>query len=1127
MTEKYKAHYGALILLFLLCTLPQCNAQFSSAVQGTVADTTGAVISGAKVTLHNTATSADNTFTTSSSGTFSFQSIAPGSYTVTVEATGFDRSASDVLVETAQIRGINITLHPAGTQSRITVTAVATALNPEETRIQTTLTNDELKSLPLPNRDTTKLLQLTPGATGYVDEGNGVGYGSSIFGNGVYQPGNNNSNITTSINASGLPGESNLYLIDDLPVMSTTSRGAVTILPNPDMIDQVALQSQTFSVENGQSSSIQTAFTTKSGANTFHGAADFTYTGQFLTAKQEFVATAVAFHRQNVIGSLGGPIWKDRSFFFGSFQVLRSAGAGGGLDTWIAPEAAAWASTAFPSANGPKMLLLAPPTRVYNGVPELASSLYPYTPASGSAAASGCGTAATSYLPCNLPVLYNGETVQNNPYNGTQWNVRLDQLFRGGKDRLYGQYIHLDQNQGYLSDRGFFDGNTRSDNWYWSVNYVRVFSPKLINEAHFGAARSWSSGQQDNFAAYSSPVFPLIFSGGTIQTTFEGDISREHTYNVRDTVSWNPGAHSFRFGYQFFRGDSVTDDSALYARPYIPLFTDPLTFFQDTPLGVVGYYSIGGNGKYIPQIYGSKVSWNSIFAEDQWKVRPNLTLSLGLRYDNFGNPSKYGANAGNFYPLFLGSGSALVDRVVGVSTKLSGNAFASSQNFNFQPRAGFAWTPDRDRRMLIHGGIGLYEDSVAPSDVAVNLPTNPPNRITFTPSIFNPALKGFLDPLPYGDFKTTTAPFGINYPPVPTYGTDPFGNVYSNPQQTTVYSSGLNGYDRSLKPQKVLKYSLGTDLQGPAQMVYSIAYIGSYAYDLYYGGDWNLLPGDLIINNGTQMRRTSEWGQIEYSTNGLTSNYSGLLFAVRENYKSLFWQASYTWSHALQDAPNAGQANGSTKQLFAEVYAPKQYYGSSAFDRTNVFSLAGGYEIPHLSSHALINQTLSSWRLGTIITAQSGTPFTVVNTNSYNPPTASAPLGGGYMADGTNFGIPTYNGHHHGGWTRSQARTGVFNIVTDFSAPANFTVTPHEGNQGASTFRNPGYFTVDANVSKGFKFPWFRGEQATFLLRGEASNLLNRANLGPLGNDTNAQYFGQSSTGGYPRFLQIGGRFEF
>jgi hypothetical protein len=234
----------------------------------------------------------------------------------------------------------------------------------------------------------------------------------------------------------------------------------------------------------------------------------------------------------------------------------------------------------------------------------------------------------------------------------------------------------------------------------------------------------------------------------------------------------------------------------------------------------------------------------------------------------------------------------------------------------------------------------------------------------------------------------------------------------------------------------------------------------------------------------------------------------------------------YKWSHALQDAPNAGQSNSSVTQLMANVISPKQYYGNTAFDRTHVFSLSGGYTVPTVSRNRIIDLAASSWRIGSMITAESGTPFTVVNTSAFGPPTAANPLGGGYMADGNNFGIPTYKGSRHGAFSRDEARNGAFTIA-DFSAPANYTTTPGMGNQSANIFRNTSYFMVNANLAKGFKVPWFPGEGATFTLRAEASNLLNRANLGPIGNLTNNSFFGKSSTSFNPRFLQLGGRLEF
>lgn len=1114
---KMRSRYLRVIGLFALLWSSIAIAQFSGTVQGTVSDQTGAIVPAASVVLHNLSTGGDLQTATSSSGSFFFPSIAPGSYQLRISAPGFSTSQIDVQVGANEVRGVNVELRVGATDTLVNVAATSEGINPDETRVQATLTSENIGLLPLPNRDTTMLVQLAPGVGGFVDPSNGIGYGSSIFGSGTFQPGSNSS-ISSPITANGLPGASNLYLIDDLPVMSTTTRGNITILPNPDMIDQVSLQTQSYSVENGQSSSLQTAFTTKSGANSFHGSLDFTYTGRFLSASKVFSPSNFNFHRQNFVAALGGPLWKDRTFFFGSVQLLRSAGAGGGLDTWLAPELVNWAQTAYPTAMGTKALAMAPPTRVYNGVPVLASAAFPHT------ATSGCETPATNNLPCSTPVRYVGQSAQTNPYNGTQWNIRLDQLFRGGKDRIYGQYIHLNQTSGFLSDRAFFDSASPSVTWYWSINYVRAFSSRLVNEAHFGAARTWQAIEAANPISQSVPPTPRINTGSNIQTTQNGTSTREHPLNVRDTVSWNLGAHSLRLGYQYFHGDSYSRQDR-YARPFSTQFTNELTFLQDQATNA-SYFSIGGDGKYQPQIYGSQVSWNGIFVDDQWKIRPRLTLNVGIRYDDFGNPSKTANDALDFYPIFTGSGSDLLSNVLDASTRRADNAFVSRRKGNIQPRGGFAWTPAPNGKLLVRGGVGLYLDSVQPGEVSMNLPTNPPNRISLSVSTSSaPQYQAFLKPIPYGDFQTPVAPYGFHLPPVVTYGADSKGNICYDPSCTTKFASGLNGYDRDLKSQKVMVYSLGIEQESVGRAVFSLTYVGSRGYDLYYGGDYNLLPGDLIAN-GFQKRRTQDWGQITFYRNGLTSNYNGVIFAIRQSHKGLFWKSSYTWSHALQDAPNAGQSNTSTTQLMANVIAPKQYYGSTAFDRTHVFSLSGGYTVPRVGENRLINLTASGWRLGTIITAESGTPFTVVNTTAYTAPTASNPLGGGYMADGNNFGIPSYNGSHRGAFSREEARNGAF-VLSDFSAPANYTKAPGMGNQAANIFRNTGYFTVNANLAKGFAIPWIRGEKATFTLRGEASNLLNRANLGPIGNVTNSSFFGKSSTSFNPRFLQLGGRLEF
>jgi len=217
--------------------------------------------------LHNVDTGVNAASKTANSGFYRFSSVAPGNYTVVATSAGFKTSSVAVLVTTAETRGVDVTLQVAGDNTHVTVNTIATALNPEETRVQTTLSAEEIGRLPLPNRDVQQLIALTPGVVGFQNESPTNGYGSSIFA-GNFSPG---------YSANGLGNSSNLFLIDDLPVNDAQQQGAALLLPNAEMIGQVALQTQTYSVENGTAASLQVAFTTKSGANALHGTVDYSY----------------------------------------------------------------------------------------------------------------------------------------------------------------------------------------------------------------------------------------------------------------------------------------------------------------------------------------------------------------------------------------------------------------------------------------------------------------------------------------------------------------------------------------------------------------------------------------------------------------------------------------------------------------------------------------------------------------------------------------------------------------------------------------------------------------------------------------------------------------------------------
>ena len=899
------------------------------------------------------------------------------------------------------------------------------------------------------------------------------------------------------------------------------------MLPNADMIQEVALQTQTYSVENGSSASLQTAFTTKGGTNGFHGSADESYYSSNLgAAKNPISQTLLPSHQNLVLGSLGGPIFKDHTFFFGSFERQDDFIGGGSVDNpELTNQFAQWALATFPNSGAARGLVFAPLDRIAPG-PRGVTKL-----ANDPSYNLNCGTNQTTAdgqpynLPCDTPVYdVNYFFNQGQPFDGTQWNVRLDQNFRGGKDKVYGMYERIDQKLGDLSQRSEEDASTPSQNKYFSVNYVHLFNPRFLNKAHFGNLRVINGLALNDPRSGSIPYqqlgldttagfqFEFPFSG----QPFASQVNKEHTYSFRDTVTYTRGKHTIRGGYQYYRGDVFQDSSQIYARPGFGfnLFST-IGFVSNTVPQSYYLFTIGADGKYTPQLYGASSRFNSLFVEDNWKVSERLTVTAGLRYDNFGNPVPYGSTAQPFVPMFPGAGSTFQEQALATTTNVTRQAFTQSQNPNFMPRIGFAYTPFNDRLTLIHGGVGLYENAPTPFQIASNLPTQPPNRISLSENTI----------LPYGDYTTPGAPYGYNYPDTPVYGTAPWGNTYSNPEQTEVYSANLNGFVPKLKPEKIVNFSLGIDRQFAKNMVFGISYVGSYGYDLLFGSaasggggnvDYNLCPN-------CTARPTDHWGQINYGRNGLRSNFNQMVVTLKQNAGDFSYQANYNWSRALQTAPIFSTDSSGSKYYWNNPEDPKQYSGPSPYDVPNSFSLAGAYQVPRVFQRRLANAAASGWRVSTIIIAQSGTPFTVYD------PTVDYQNDGGFAGSSGTPGIPTYNGTRRSGFSRSLARTtGVF-TPSQFSNPIGTGTAAVEPTQGANTFRNFGYFNVDAGLAKSFHVPLpHTSTGGQLVLRGEAVNLLNHTNYQPMGGDiTNATTFGKVTSVNQQRYLQLGGRFEF
>jgi hypothetical protein len=1136
-----------------------------------VTDPKQAVIVGATVTLTNTATSITDTTTTGTAGGYRFDNVQPGDYQIAVTAPGFEKTVANRHVSTDEVAGVNITMTVGGATVTVNVTTAEQGLNPDETRLEYTLTAQDINNMPLPDRSTLTSLRVAPGVVGTIETS-----------------GSTNTNIpigqaTPDLRANGRPDASTVYLLDRIPITSTENTGALNMVPNPDMLAETALQTTTFSVENGATSSVQVDFTSRSGANKYHGDFDINYTSKPFEANPDFSAGVNPFHRKYFMGSFGGPIIKDHTFFFGSIERVDNLSAVGAQATAISADGiGAWGASQFPSVAFNKLFTYPASGLVNTSVIETADGFYPNPnydlgTVAGNKFGVECydavtdtGTASALGLPCSTVVAVQGLFNQSPGITGQQYNLRFDHSFNQDKDRLYVGYFGVQQNSDYIDPRPAFNTKTPSQSYYFSAGYSHVFTPTLTNQLNAGLNRFWGGGVANpNYAVFPHATLFAFFSdaasngfyGGPQESPdspYIGADSKEHVFALRDYVSWLKGKHSFRFGFQTQLRNYWQNSSAQYSRPYGMYFSDLLEMLQGEP-DEYSLYTIGacasssGNcqsaaGQWISQVYGAAQTQFAGYAEDDWKIKPNLMLTLGIRWDDFGNPGEYGDGAVAYANTFLGTGSTLYSQVAGVTGKVVSQAFTSGQTWNFLPRAAFSWSPEFARKMVVKGGIGLYQDAINLNQITANLPTSTPIRLTLTlhdnaepyggcffcgPGQWTgtSAVAGEPNPTAITGTQGTSAPYGFPYPAIPVTGQ--LANGLSTGPNGTVYGANLYGVDPSLKPQSTAIWDFAVEQELPNSVVVGATYSGSYSYNQFYQSNaYNNPPGNAESTSapGYLASPAPQVGTIQLIHNGLSSNYNALILTAQQRKGNFSWQGSYLWSHALGQTP-------------FNPYSPFGY-GNSSLDVKNRFTFSGAYEVPGAKGGALRAAT-HGWTLGAIFVAQEGTPFTVFTSQDVN---------NDGNKDGNND-LPDVvfqpgSRIHYGGFTHAEytQAAGIFYSACGAAGssgnlydPKNYpncpfqtVTTPNsttlEGNEPFNAFRNPGYQDVDLNLQKKTELPWFGDQKCNLILRAEGLNAFNRANLNGFGSSItigSTSNFGQVQGAENPRIIQIGARFEF
>ena len=1091
---KQATYAAATAALLIAATAAQ--AQFSSGIEGTVTDASGAVIRNATVTLTNPSTGAVSSVQSSGSGHYEFLALTPSRFTIMVKASGFNAlTQENVVTQVSLVSTVNLKLEVGGTSTEVTVTDAPPPLQLSDANVSGTIDQREVEQLPLPNRNFYSLVTLTPGVTGTGVGGSGA-YAQSqadIF----------NVELGVNLNAGGMRTESNSFLIDSAPVNSGPRRGVVNINPNAESVQELRVSVNNFTAAYGGNAGATVNVITKQGSNKFHGSLDEFHTDNALTDRSFFSGPKVPVFRRNEFGgSIGGPIYRDHTFFFGSVDALRASFPSASLQNVYAPSFVSYLKQNFPNNISTRILTTYPAGVTANTNPQTVAAIY-NNPAA-------CGSPNAVYptplgpLPCSLVVTGSGNFSVSSPRNGLQWNARVDQALRGGKDRIYANFFRTTLDTQNPSPYPAFTTDSPSHTFYGNVSEIHDFSTGVLNEARYSYTRVYGIDQCVHCD------IPQIGIGGTDGFGGFGPFPFvQNNYDGADQVTWIKGTQTFTFGGGLTRVQSNANGLDAFKRPSFG-FDNPLTFAADQPSSEGNLAASLTTGQITGAIYNDRRQFFNFFAQDDWKVRPNLTLNLGLRYESFGNFNEVNPDTTNI--AFQG-GSTFQQQIANAKAAIVPAVLRSNLKNNFGPRIGFAYDPTGQGKLAIRGGFGISYDP--PSDqIYPPGPSNPP-VIAFA-SLSNQTAP--YVPV-YGLGTSPNAPYGFPTPVVQT-GLDA-------KNAPTFEKASLTAMDPNLHTEYTENYSLGVQGSLGANWVGELDYLGAVARHQYAQYEVNRFDGDLIQNKGKLTRLNTSFGSIQYAQSNLSSNYNGMTAAVRNRgWRGLSTQVAYTLGHSLDQASSAGAGLSIVDPLNLRAE-----YGPADFDVRNRLSVSVLYELPGAKlGNAFARTALGGWEVGDVTILQTGTPFSVYCTRQFKFATNAdgttnynSNVGCDYNADGFGYDRPMTPafGNTVRGASRKTFRAGLFS-ASAFSAPA----FGQEGNLGRNTFRNPGYADSDVSLLKNTRFSAL-GENVNFQFHAQGFNIFNRTNLTGVSGDLNSGTFGRSTSTAPPRQFQFGARLIF
>jgi hypothetical protein len=1115
----------------MLLLAPLVYAQFGSSLAGTVEDSTGAVVSGATVTLVSLANGQKLVAVTGASGDYHFSELPAGHFKMTVTQKGFkEADFSDVAIEAESSRNLTVNLTPGGSTESVTVTANDTPLlQTSDASIQTTIDSAQLESLPTYGSDPYELLRTAPGITG---DGSRQGNGNANFLPNAAGPGGSNSGIfqtenQVQITADGQRQADNNFMIDGVSVNSLTHGGSAVVTPNIEAVGQITVISTSYDASDGRNSGAQVKVVTKSGTNELHGSGYFQYDEPGLNAynrwggPQGAVPIRVDNKSRTYAGSLGGPILKNKVFLFGSFEGYKTAANGSETGYVETPQYRAAVIADRPGGVTAAILASA-------GIqPRITNVL---TPSCAGFGAGDCavvtggldigsltpgGASQLGVFPANLaigggldgvPDVENVQLSVPSHSRGNQFNGRGD-WYASSRDQVAGTFYltKLDNygTSGTAGSRPQADVPFKPQNTAGTAIYIHTFSPSWLNELRGNGTRFADNELTDGgtsidygipYVNVQSLPFPIQYGVNYSNTTPAA--FAENTFEIRDMVTHTWGAHTIRFGGEArFEQDNDNlfgEERPIYAMQGLWAFANDASVYE----AITANPNTGGTAE--TQRYFRSQDY-AFYLQHDWKASPTFTVNMGIRWEDFTPLHNKGSEIN--YPVLGPAGMELAGM-----TLVPHNDLWNNQAGNFAPKVGFAWNPPvLNSKLVVRGGFAMAFNHL---DIGLfnNALEDGPNIASFglccggngntagivyamgssnSPSSFplNPALK-----------------IGVNAAGFPKGG------------QVEVYGAPPN-----LKYPVSYLYSLETQYQLPYQTTITLGYAGSVGH--HYA---RLVNQNFLYNNTNSPVYASYFAQTDSN-----QAYDAMNVQLKRNFlHGVTFAANYTWSKAMDQVSNGDGANASANQTDPANNATE--WGPSDYDVKHRITVFGLYELPHLhAGNQVVNAAVNGWKINGIMTYHTGFPWTPV---TYDLATTSV--------DNSAQVGPTRPLAYYGG-AGDSCSTSAFQNGTNFpkGGPAYFdttapTLAPGQNyfyvpGIGRNSFRGPCFFNADLSASKEVAF---EAMKHTFSWKFQANffNAFNKLQAQPITNgNSNPGANIQSATFGFAQGSDAGRQIEF